>query len=192
MKPEKVLRLYEKLEKLANKLPKAIRGPVVDHANAVRDLFTEGKLEAARQSTDPAVKLAAARSIVETSAALCTTVGFEPIPFADFPFLTTIQVTMVASIAYVGGRNVGAKTAAEFIAALGANLGVGLVLREGSRAVLKLLPGWGNAISGAIAGAGTYALGKAAIAYFIEGVSIQDARNLFRRKKSANEIVARS
>jgi len=169
------------LEKLAGKLPKAIRGSVVDHARAIRDLFSHGKLEAARRSEERAVKLEAARSIVETSAALCTTVAFEPIPLADFPILTTVQITMVTGIAYVSGRDIGMRAAAEFIAALGTNLGVALVLREGSRALLKLFPVWGNAISGAIAGAGTYAIGRSATAYFIEGVSIADARRIFRR-----------
>jgi uncharacterized protein (DUF697 family) len=57
------------------------------------------------------------------------------------------------------------------------------VLREGARAAAKFVPVWGNAISGAVAGAGTYAMGRAAAAFFIEGVSIGDARNIFRRKK---------
>lgn len=171
------------LETLANKLPEALRGPIIAHVQAVRDLFSHGRLEAARHSTDRTVKLEAARTIVETSAALCTTIAFEPIPLADFPFLTSIQVTMVGGIAYVSGRELGAKAAAEFVAALGANFGLGLILREGTRALLKFLPGWGNAVSGAIAGAATYALGKAATAYFIEGVSIADARHIFRRNR---------
>ena len=35
-----------------------------------------------------------------------------------------------------------------------------MVLREGARAAVKLLPGWGNAISGGVAAAGTYAIGR--------------------------------
>jgi uncharacterized protein (DUF697 family) len=170
----------EHLEKLVDKLPKTVGGPVLDHVHAVRDLFTHGKLDEARRSCDHAVKLEAARSIMQTSTALCTTIGFEPIPLADFPIITSIQISMVAGIAYVSGREVSRRAATEFIAALGANITVGLALREGSRALLKLLPGWGTAVSGAIAGAGTYALGRAAIAYFIEGISIEDARKLFR------------
>jgi hypothetical protein len=46
-----------------------------------------------------------------------------------------------------------------------------------------LLPGWGNAISGGVAAAGTYAIGRSAIAYFIEGISIGEARKLFRSQK---------
>jgi hypothetical protein len=46
-----------------------------------------------------------------------------------------------------------------------------LVFRETARAAVKILPVWGNMISGGVAGAGTYALGRAAIAYYIEGKS---------------------
>jgi uncharacterized protein (DUF697 family) len=182
---ERVLKLPP-FEKLAGRLPKAIRAPVLKHVHAVRDLFGHGRFEAARQSPDRALKLEMAGAIVETSAALCTTIAFEPIPLADFPLLTSAQLTMVAGIAYVSGRELSARAAAEFIGALGANLGVALALREGSRALLKFFPFFGNAISGAIAGAGTYALGRAATAYFIEGISIADARRMFRREKKTS------
>jgi uncharacterized protein (DUF697 family) len=117
--------------------------------------------------------------------AICTTIGLEPIPLADFPLLTTMQMGMVAGIIHVSGRKVGPRAAMEFIAALGANIGAGMVLREGSRALLKFVPVFGNAVSAGIAGAGTYAIGRAATAYFIEGVSLRRARDLFRsdRKK---------
>jgi uncharacterized protein (DUF697 family) len=90
---------------------------------------------------------------------------------------------MVAGIMHISGREMSVKLAGEFITALGANMGLGLVLREGARAGVKLLPGWGNAISGAVAGAGTYSIGQASVAYFIEGVSLPDARSLFKKKK---------
>ena len=70
------------------------------------------------------------------------------------------------------------------VGALGANLGFAMALREGARAGVKLLPVWGNAISGAVAAAGTYGVGRAAIAFFIEGFSLEEARRFFtlRRK----------
>jgi uncharacterized protein (DUF697 family) len=61
-----------------------------------------------------------------------------------------------------------------------------MVLREGARAVLKFFPGWGNVVCGMVAGAGTYAVGRAAIVYFLEGVSLDAARRAYRisRKRS--------
>ena len=175
--------IYDKLEKLAGHFPKGLRSPVIQHVSALRDLLAEGRLGSARKSGDPAVQRETAATIVNACVTLCTAVGTEPIPLADFPILTSLQVSMVASIIYISGRRMSRKMAAEFITALGTNVGTGIILREGSRALLKLFPGWGNVISGAIAGAGTYAIGRAATAYFIEGGTLDDARKLFRRAK---------
>lgn len=140
------------------------------------------QLEMARVSQIRSLQHQIAGVVVKSVTAICGAVGAQPIPLADFPILTSLQASMVASIAHVSGREFKAKLAAEFLGALGANIGAGLVLREGARAAAKLVPGWGNAISGGVAAAGTYAIGRAAIAYFIDGVSLADARNIFRRK----------
>jgi hypothetical protein len=62
-----------------------------------------------------------------------------------------------------------------------------MILREGARALLKFVPGWGNLVSGMIAGAGTYAIGRAAIVFFVEGVSLKEARRTYlaNRRKGA-------
>ena len=45
-------------------------------------------------------------------------------------------------------------------------------LVRGARALLKFFPGWGNIVCGAVAGAGTYAIGRAAVVYFLEGLTL--------------------
>ena len=152
------------------------------------ELPEEAKLEMARLSRVRPAQAQIACTLMKSITAICTAIGTQPIPLADFPILTSLQLMMVGGIMYISGRDVSARLAAEFIGALGANVSAGLVLREGSRALLKLFPGWGNAISGALAGAGTYAIGKAAIAYFIEGFSIADARSLFRKSKGTKQL----
>lgn len=147
------------------------------------ELPGEAQLEMARLSGNRVLQKQIAQVVVKSVTAICTAVGTQPIPLADFPILTSLQATMVAGIMHISGREMSAKLAAEFIAALGANVGLGLALREGARAAVKFLPGWGNAISGAVAGAGTYSIGHAAVAYFIEGVSLKDARGIFRKRK---------
>ena len=109
--------------------------------------------------------------LVKSTSAICTAVGAQPIPLADLPILTTLQLVMVSGIMYIAGRERSLRAATEFVGALGVNVGAGMVLREGARAVLKFFPGWGNVVCGMVAGAGTYALGKAAIVYFLEGVT---------------------
>jgi len=166
------------IERFAKKLPKNLRGPLLEHVTALRELI-EGEIETARNSPHIETKLAVTKKVVATCSALCVTVGVEPIPFADFPILTGLQVLMVGCIMHVSGREISRKAIAEFLGALGLNLGAGLALREGARATIKLLPGFGGAISGAIAGGGTYTLGRAATAYFIEGATLPEVRKLF-------------
>jgi uncharacterized protein (DUF697 family) len=143
------------------------------------ELPGEAQLEMARLSGNQELQRQIAQVLIKSVTAICAAI------VADFPILTSLQALMVASIMHVSGREMSARLGAEFIAALGANIGAGLVLREGARAAAKLVPMWGNAVSGAVAGAGTYAIGRAASAYFIDGLSIADARAIFRRKKGA-------
>jgi uncharacterized protein (DUF697 family) len=148
------------------------------------ELPGEAQLEMARLSGNKELQRQIAQVVIKSVTAICAAIGAQPIPLADFPILVSLQGLLVASIMHVSGREMSAKLGAEFIAAIGANVGAGLVLREGARAAAKLLPMWGNAVSGAVAGAGTYAIGRAASAYFIDGLSITDARTIFRRKKA--------
>jgi uncharacterized protein (DUF697 family) len=147
-----------------------------------RELPGEAQVEMARLVRAKKVQLETAQHLVRSLTTVCAAIGVQPIPFADFPILTAIQFAMVSGIMHVSGRELGLKSAAEFFAAMGVNIGVGMVFREGARAAVKLLPGWGNAISGGVAAAGTYAVGRSAIGYFIEGISIGEARKLFHRQ----------
>ena len=97
------------------------------------------------------------------------------------PILTTLQTLMVGLIIHTTGRAFSMRLVLEFLGALGLNIGAGLAMREGARALLRIIPIWGNAVSGFIAGAGTYAIGRAAIAYFIEETPITETRKIFRR-----------
>jgi uncharacterized protein (DUF697 family) len=148
-----------------------------------RELPGEAQVEMARLVGAKKVQLEVAQDLVRSLTTVCGAIGVQPIPFADFPILTAIQFAMVSGIMHVSGRELGLKSAAEFFGALGANIGAGMIFREGARGVAKLLPGWGNAISGGVAAMGTYAVGRSAIGYFIEGISIGEARKLFHPQK---------
>ena len=158
------------------------RGTVL--AAICQALPLEARLEFARVSGEPSAQLEIAAMLTRSTTAICTAIGAQPIPLADLPILTSLQVAMVAGIVHTTGREWGLRLARDFLAALGVNVGVGFLLREGARAVVKLLPFWGNVVSGAVAGAGTYAIGRAASAYFIEGLSLSEARRQFKRFKN--------
>jgi len=119
----------------------------------------------------------------QVTAAVCAGIGAAPIPFADTVPLTALQTGLVAGIAWIGGRSADKKGAAEFIGAMGANLGLALGLREGFRQLMKIIaPGGGAVVSATIAFTGTMAIGAAAKAYYIRGLSMERAKRIFWRK----------
>jgi uncharacterized protein (DUF697 family) len=148
-----------------------------------RELPDDAQVEMARLFGAKQVQKDLANRLVRSVTAMSAAIGAQPIPLADFPVLTTLQFMMVAGVMHISGRELSLKAAGEFLGALGMNIGVGMAFREGARAALKFLPGWGNAISGGVAAAGTYGIGRAACAYFIDGISLADVRKLLRRKK---------
>jgi uncharacterized protein (DUF697 family) len=155
------------------------------------ELPNQAKIEMIRISRDRHAQLHVAQMLIKSTTAICAAVGAQPIPLADMPILTALQVMMVSGIMYVSGRERSLRAATEFIAALGANVGVGMLLREGARAMLKFFPGWGNVVCGMVAGAGTYAMGRAATAYFLEGASLKEARQTYlksRKKRSRRAL----
>ena len=153
-------------------------------------LPNQAKIEMIRISRDREAQHHVAQMLIKSTTAICTAIGAQPIPLADLPILTSLQVAMVSGIMYISGRERSFRAATEFIAALGANVGAGMLLREGARAILKFFPGWGNVVCGMVAGAGTYAIGRAASAFFIGGVSLRDARRkyLADRKKASHKL----
>jgi len=159
-----------------------------------QELPNEARVEMIRISRDREAQVQIAQVLVKSASAISTAIGAQPIPLADLPILTTLQLVMVSGIMYIAGRERSLRAATEFAAALGVNVGAGMVLREGARVVLKFFPGWGNVVCGMVAGAGTYALGRAAIVYFVEGVSLKDARRIYSssRKKSARPKLLRA
>ena len=155
-----------------------------------QQLPNDAKIEMIRISRDRDAQHHVAQMLIKSTTAICAAIGAQPIPLADLPVLTSLQVVMVSGIMYISGRERSLRAATEFMTAVGANVGVGMLLREGARAILKFFPGWGNVVCGMVAGAGTYAIGRAASAFFIGGISLQDARMkyLTDRKKMARKL----
>ncbi|MCS6925409.1 MAG: GTP-binding DUF697 domain-containing protein [Candidatus Binatia bacterium] len=88
--------------------------------------------------------------------------GAMPLPIADLPLISALQLKMLHAVASIYRQPLGVKT---FLEMLG-TVGVGLLLRQGARSLLKVIPGFGSAVSGLYAGAATYALGCALCFYY--------------------------
>jgi uncharacterized protein len=150
-----------------------------------RELPNQARMEMIRISRNREAQHEVAQLLVKSTTAVCAAIGAQPIPLADLPILTSLQVMMISGIMYVSGRERSLRAATQFVGALGANVGAAMLLREGTRAILKFFPGWGNVVCGLVAGSGTYAIGRAATVFFIDGVSLKDARRTYlsSRKK---------
>jgi uncharacterized protein (DUF697 family) len=97
-------------------------------------------------------------------ALLAGAAGASPLPIADLPLITALQLKMLHTVASIYRQPMKVKTFLELAGAMG----LGLLVRQGARSILKVIPGFGNAISGLYAGATTYALGCALCFYYQE------------------------
>jgi uncharacterized protein (DUF697 family) len=97
-------------------------------------------------------------------ALLAGVAGATPLPIVDLPLVSALQLKMLHTVASIYHQPMKVKTFLE----LAGTFGVGLLLRQGVRSLLKIIPGFGNAISGLYAGATTYALGSALCFYYQE------------------------
>ena len=113
------------------------------------------------------------------------TIGLTPIPFSDIFLLSGLQAVLIILVAYLGGRDINFKTAKELLVSLGgagaAGFSFRLLFQQGSKLVNLIYPGAGSFLSAGIAAAGTYAIGKAAISYFIQGVSKDKLKDIVKR-----------
>jgi predicted GTPase len=146
------------------------------------------QLQMARLSAVKKVQRKFARVLVTSTATVCSGIAATPIPVADVIPITSAQIGMLIGIAYISGRELSKKSAMEFLAALGVNVGAGFAIREGARALIKFIfPGVGNAVSATIAFAGTWGIGEAAIAYFIEDATVEEAKQQFAKAKKEHD-----
>jgi len=84
------------------------------------------------------------------------------VPGVDMPVLTLNQVRLVARIALAYGQQMDSQRTIELMGVVGAGFGFRAVARE----LLDFVPVAGWAVKGAIAYAGTKAVGEAAVRYF--------------------------
>lgn len=146
------------------------------------ELPKEAQVIIAKLSKVKSVQKKLARTIGKSVMTVTGLIGATPVPMADLPVITGLQVSMIGTIAMISGKKLSRRTIIEFLGAMGVNVGVGVALRGISRQLVKVFPVAGNVISGTIASAGTYALCESAIAYFIESKSKEEAQNIFQEQ----------
>ena len=106
--------------------------------------------------------IAKAMPIILGYSYLATAAGAIPIPFVDLLLLPAIQIKMVMQIAKLYGQ----PFTRERFTEMTATLGMSMMARQAAREISKFIPFVGAAAGAAMAGASTYALGRAFCFYY--------------------------
>jgi uncharacterized protein (DUF697 family)/predicted GTPase len=93
---------------------------------------------------------------------LAASAGAIPIPWVDLLVLPGIQTRMIYHLAKLYGQPLSGERFLE----LASTLGMGMLVRQAAREVVKFIPLVGSVASAALAGAATFALGKAFCFYY--------------------------
>lgn len=133
---------------------------------------------------DKAVKKIAS-IFVNGFATASATIALTPIPFSDIAVLVPLQLILVIFIAYLSGSDIDKESAKEFVVGMSGvgALGYGLrtIAQQGSKFLNLTWPGSGSAVSGTLAYSGTYAIGKAAQAYYIDKRSEEEVHRIMKK-----------
>jgi len=128
------------------------------------------------------------KRLINIFSGIASAVALTPIPFSDIYILLILQAVLVMIIASLSGRKMDLNTAKEFVISMagvgGAGFGFRLIAQQAAKFVNAVFPAAGSAVSSAIAYGGTKAIGEAAVAYYLQGVSMEDAKEIFARKKN--------
>ena len=120
-------------------------------------------------------------------AGISATIALTPIPVSDIYILLILQAVLVSLIASLSGRDISIDTAKEFIFSMGGIAGTGfafrLIAQQASKFLNAVWPGSGSAVSSAIAGGGTAAIGKAAMSYYIDDKTMDEVKKKFEESK---------
>lgn len=166
---------------------------------AVLSLLPENKLSLARNY--PLFRSAVAREVIAETAMANASYSFstglaEIIPVLNIPFnvadmivLTKAQAFMVYRLGLMFGLSTRWQ---DHLAAFGSTVGAGFLFRTAARQLVGLIPGFGIVPKVAIAYAGTYAMGRAALQWYETGgqATRADAERFFREALERGKSMA--
>ena len=124
----------------------------------------------------PAYRRGAAQRIIRNATLISLAAGLEPFPLVDIPILLGNQIRLVLRLAALYGEPVDSANTTRHLRELIAVMAGGLGLRYLAEQAAKLVPFGGDFISGAIAGAGTWAMGQVVLEYYESGKKIKPQR----------------
>ena len=162
---------------------------------AMIDVSPEAALVIGREL--PAYRRNAAQRIIRNATLISLAAGLEPFPLVDIPILLGNQIRLVLRLAALYGEPVDSANTTRHLRELVAVMAGGLGLRYLAEQVAKAIPFGGDLISGAIAGAGTWAMGQVILEYYESGKNISPQRlrmlyhdfyHRYRRQQASQEL----
>jgi len=128
---------------------------LVELVELTMELFPEGHKVAfaAAQKADLALKRNRSRRIVAGAATTAAGIGATPIPFSDAALIVPVQVGMLAMISAAYGLSFSASSLSTMVASTVGGAAATLTGRALVGGLLKLFPGVGSVVGGAISGA---------------------------------------
>jgi len=105
----------------------------------------------------------AARDVINMASYACAVVSVSPIPFSDAVLMLPVQSAMVMTVGHIYGRKVTQADAKELIVELATTAGMGMLARQGIKA---LLPVVGALLTVPAAFAANWGIGRVAMEYF--------------------------
>jgi small GTP-binding protein len=162
---------------------------------AMIDVSPEAALVIGREL--PAYRRNAAQRIIRNATLISLAAGLEPFPLVDIPILLGNQIRLVLRLAALYGEPVDSANTTRYLRELVAVMAGGLGLRYLAEQAAKMVPFGGDFISGAIAGAGTWAMGQVVQEYYESGKNISPQRlqmlyrdfyHRYRRQQTSQEL----
>jgi GTPase len=162
---------------------------------AMIDVSPEAALVIGREL--PAYRRNAAQRIIRNATLISLAAGLEPFPLVDIPILLGNQIRLVLRLAALYGEPVDSANTTRHLRELIAVMAGGLGLRYLAEQAAKAIPFGGDFVSGAIAGAGTWAMGQVVLEYYESGKKINPQRlrmlyhdfySRYRRQQLSQEL----
>lgn len=145
----------------------------------------------------PKYRHVAAQRIIRNATLVSLAAGLEPIPLVDIPILLGTQIRLILRLAALYGEPVNSTDTMKHAKELLTTMAGGLGLRYLAEQAAKAVPFGGDLVAGAIAGAGTWAIGQVALQYYEGGKQIETSRlrelytdfyRRFRRQNKEDEL----
>jgi len=126
--------------------------------DTLEDIRTKDFSNASAKQRDKASK-----DVVNLASYACAVVAVSPIPFSDAVLMLPVQSAMVVTIGHIYGRKLTQAASKDLLIELGATAGVGMLARQGIKAILPVV---GALLTVPAAFAANWAMGRVAIEYF--------------------------